>query len=384
MRAWTAQRCGELDKAVAEYRMAMEEDPKGPDDHMLQAFTCLDLGLLLSTRPCLCPSQCPHQQRHLTRDNFMKNEREAAQLFKKGAIAYQLPTCIYLYGHVLVYGTGGVKKNIARGIALLNEAGSQCIGQSFFELGSIYEQGANDGTYMVNVDLSAASDYYRSAEQAYTFPEGRERAWVPKIETVQRFLRSEGWHNMERASSAALGERLYWAITGQAFLFAAAASLAQSIRPDHYAPLLVLLPLIGMVLAVFSLSQIHEAILRNKKRREQIDSMLQAKMAAYKAILEASEVDLLFLKKGEGHPLQADRDKRRLVTLTDEKDKFEKHETRIEHLMRLRHCSERALCVVSLSFFAVWLVLFINELFLSEKECRHWWNTCDEQALLVC
>jgi len=378
MRAWTAQRCGELDKAVASYRMVLEEKPVGPDDYMLLAFTCLDLGLLLSSRPCLRPSQCPHSERHLTRDNFMKNEREAAQLFKKGAIAFQLPTCIYLYGHVLVYGTGGVKKDIPRGISLLNEAGIQYIGQSFFELGSIYEHGVTDGTYKVETDLSAASDYYRSAEQAYTFRKDQDRGWLPKIETVQRYLRSEGWHNMERASSADLGERLYWAIAGQAFLFGAAASLAQSIRSDHYAPLIVLLPLIGMFLAFFSFSQIHEARLRNMKQREHINSMIRAKIAAYEAILDASKVDLLFLKKGEGHSLQADQDKRRAATLKDEQEKFEKHTRRIRRLVWLRRCSERVLCVVSLLFLVAWLILFVNELMLSG--CRLWWNSCDVQG----
>ena len=392
MRAWNAQRCGELDKAVAEYRVVMEQnpDPECPDDFMLQAFTCLDLGLLLSTRPCLRPSQCPHSEmhltrfsflknnrnseQHLTRDNFMKNEREAVQLFKKGAIAFKLPSCIDLYGHVLVYGTGGVKKNIAKGISLLNEAGSQCIGESFFELGSIYEQGVSDGTYKVDVDLSAARDYYLAAKQAYTFPNGHEGAWVPKIETVQRFLRSEGWHNMERASSTALGERLYWAITGQAFLFCAAASLAESTKPNHYAPLLLLLPLIGIFLATFSLSQIHEAILRNNKRREQVDSMLSAKMSAYRSILKASRVDLLFLEEGERPSLasQAQEDERRNATVNREEQKFKKHESRIKQLMCLRRCSERVLCFVSLVFFTVWLILLINEV---RSENFHWWNT---------
>ena len=304
MKAWTAQRCGELDESIVEYSLVMEINPKGPDDYLLQAFTCLDLGLRLSTRPCLRQEQHSDSEKCLTRDNFMKNECEAAQLFKKGAIAFKFPSCIGLYGHVLVYGTGGVKKDIAEGMWLLNEAGSQYIGESFFELGSIYEQGVDDGTYKADIDLSAACDFYLAAKQAYTFPGGRKGAWVPKIETVQRFLRSEGWHNMERASGTALGERLCWALTGQAFLFGAAAFISQSVSPHHYAPLLVLLPLIGMFLAFFSWAQIREATLRNMKKREQIDSMLRAKMAAYQSILEASHVDFLFLKERREPPFE--------------------------------------------------------------------------------
>ena len=63
-----------------------------------QAIACLNLGILL-TLP-----------QH-------KNGHKAATLFKRAAIEFNLPAGMYLYGYCLLRGFGGVKQNIAAGVA---------------------------------------------------------------------------------------------------------------------------------------------------------------------------------------------------------------------------------------------------------------------------
>ena len=108
----------------------------------LQEPRTLFISVLQKVCPCLWLLFCifiPRQQGALAQTgyHFVRSERDAVLLFKIGALGYKLPVCKYLYGHALIYGTGGITKNIPKVIAFLHEAGQPLIAEAFFELGTI-------------------------------------------------------------------------------------------------------------------------------------------------------------------------------------------------------------------------------------------------------
>jgi TPR repeat protein len=288
-----------LDDAVALYSRAVQVTPRNDCEARLQAIAFCNLGIFLS-------SHLKVKSEH----KFMKDDNIAVLLFKVGAVALKSPYSMYFYGHALIHGQGGVKKDEdhARSIHYLNEAGKERVGEAFYELGKIYEErGTGDGAgHSVNVDMiSAAEGFYDAAERAYTFEyrDGSARdnfikrhtpppgAWTPSSATVRSLLHTEGWDALETSLSCDLGQRCSWAVAGQAFLFAGAITLTKDGTDkvsEEAEPFLWILPTLGIILALHSLLETVEAFSRIREQRLAVIKMVGKKLMAHGAILDAS------------------------------------------------------------------------------------------------
>jgi len=268
--------------------------PLSGSEYRLIAYACVNLGILL-----------------LTQRNWFRNDREAVALFKRAAIEFCLPSGMFLYGLSHIEGFGGIRSDAPIGVALLNEAGaSGRIGEAYFVLGSLYERG-NGG---LPKDIVRATEMYVAAGQVYgsrpnannsgvgekqnrsggdskeSTRSGAHR-WKPEIRTVKMLLDFEDWQSLEQELSSLVGERLSWSLAGQAFLFGAAAALTTVVQPEHYPTLLPVLPVLGILLAVFSAVQSFETNVRNYCRCRPILKMVRAKLRAYERIIDAAAGD---------------------------------------------------------------------------------------------
>ena len=122
---------------------------------------------------------------------FMRGEREAVWYLKIGALGYKIPFCKYLYGHALINGTGGIKKDILKVIGFLHDAGTGLlIAEAFFELGIIYERGIELGTGQdIDKDYAKAQHFYQDSIQASMFnitlmKNNSTILWVPEIKVA--------------------------------------------------------------------------------------------------------------------------------------------------------------------------------------------------------
>jgi hypothetical protein len=357
--------------------------------HRCRALSLLNRGILLLTRPdrnfpwwrhwfdwvpflasCCAP-------RRLSHEDFMKNERKAVCLFKEGAIKYDVPYCKYFYGHALIYGTGGVKKNVPKGMSLLHAAAEAYVGEAFFELGAIYENGLSDSDG-VQQDISAAKQFYDAASQVYTYAtkdrQGvwsyttnvRQGGWSPEIFMVRGFLKTSGWHTDERLRSIDAGNRLNWALAGQAFLFGGAAALSSVVQPDHNAALLVLIPVLGLISAVFSFWQLLEAILRNGLERTRMTGMLCAKLRAYKTILDAA-----YFTENQASTWIAQE-------IKTEQRLFCFLRFYLGCLLLFTFFVEVCLISIPITFITTWAPLLKHEIQSKESNCSDWWqSTCE-------
>ena len=322
------------DLAVSLLRIAVGEAPKTAADCMFHAFALDWLGIMLATR-----------------ENW-KNEHEAVELFKLCSDTYKYPGAFYHYGCALLYGTGGVEKDILEGIALLNQAGARRIAEAYFTLGSVYETGITDRMLNIPKDVSKAHDYYKAATGMYSrkfeYEVAALKDWFPDFYELESMLPTVSWHTLENETSSLLGQRFNWCLVGQAFLFSAAASLANVRTFRHYQPLLWLLPILGMLIALFSIFHVFEVTLRYGRTREPVKKMHDAKIDAYKAILDEAEQDPYAIYK---------------VRLDEVKDHFKKYR---KDVIRLRCFTlwffHAAFIFMEIAFLLSWLVLIVYEL----------------------
>lgn len=324
-----------------------------------------NLPLSHKIRKTLSPDVLNSIQLYLeVRRNIPQNDWESIDCYRREALDYKHPGSTYIYAMALVYGTGGVKRNIVEGIKLLNQAGAERIGEAFFELGTIYEQGVGDGRPdMIEKDIQMAQSYYMAAWQVYKLG-GSNGIWVPEIGAIQRLLPSEIWHVSEDSVSALLGERFAWSVIGQAFLFGAAATYGSTAQPDHYPLLLLAIPILGMLLAALSYIVAREAVTHIERQRHNanIDAMRDAKIIAYKAIVDAVEACPYQL-----HPFKAAvKLEREIIRNTWEMYNRRRFFNRwIKILVPL----------VPVAFFVTWGFLFVMECISFNRNCSDWLKT---------
>jgi hypothetical protein len=209
-------------------------------------------------------------------------------------------------GSILAVGSGKCRP---KSIQLLNAAGAQRIGEAYYALGSMYEATATSNAENTRLELiSLASRFYSSASQAYTFkyPEtGRNndetRARVthvpppgacctPRIASIASLPLTEGWQSSQLGNTLAV--RLFWGMAGQAFLFSAASSLVSStFISSTYQALVVIIPTLGVILALHGLMHVTEVIVRARQPWNQFREMANEKINAYGCILEAAVND---------------------------------------------------------------------------------------------
>jgi hypothetical protein len=290
----------QLDEAAAWYSQAVQLTPENDCDARLQATAFCNLGIFLSS--------------HLTvkkKYTFMKNDRKAVLLFKVGALALKSPQCMYFYGHALAHGQGGVKNDLTQSIHYLNQAGVERVGEAFYELGKIHEELGTSSNQQVNVNMiSTAEEFFDAALRAYTFKDqnGNDHhqppsgAWMPWGVTIRSLLDTEALDTLESSISSALGQRFSWGVAGQAFLFGGAISLTKDgtnglkNEPKYF--FLWMLPTLGTILALRSISDTMETLLRGNNQRRAVYRMVRKKLMAYGAILDAAINDTNYRNNG--------------------------------------------------------------------------------------
>jgi hypothetical protein len=388
-----------------DYRIAVQETALSVNDCMIQAFSAIKLGILLS------------------RVEF-KNSREAMEVFKMAAVQYKLPAGFYFYGTALIYGKGGVIRDIPRGIAMLNEAASAGISEAYFQLGAMYEIGV-DGAVLV--DLSEAREFYEAAihccdaEKKQTdnlmmgfsrilqsnrrkMPDPSDNSqghWVAEISAIKDLLLTEGWLASEGILVNVVGERFNWGLAGQAFLFGAAVVLTQNPQAQHYPALLPIIPAIGMILATFAILQTMEVIWRNSYVRVPLRRMINAKLEAFGKILKVEDGCLFFFPPFHYIPIAGLVIAMWMLRLTEWAFRFrnrlklrsrrEKIRTRVTFLktwgstLSLRVVAgliEFMVLFIALAFFCSWALLLLDEIGSKESGCSDWrYNTCQGSSV---
>jgi len=293
----------------------------------------------------------------------MRGEREAVLYFKIGALGYKIPFCKYLYGHALIHGTGGIKKNIPKGMGLLHDAANELhIAEAFFELGSIYERGLmGNFNECIAKDYAMAREFYEASFQASKENQGDAFGcvWVPEIGMINRLLRIDNIHLEEDALQNLAGMHYSWIILGHSFLFATAATLASGSQPFHYSLLLFFIPLLGILLAYYSYLDSYFALGVISRNQEDVDLMVQRKFHAYTLILEQAQ------HHGSKDDDLSNEQKRCLKEKEDVICRFVNH-----HML--------AYWQIFISFFigCIWALLLVNEIYSRYFECSYWFYTC--------
>lgn len=410
----------DLKEAIEKYRLVVDETVESVEDCMVQAFACVKLGVLLS------------------RVEF-RNQREATEVMKKAAVQFKMPAGMFFYGFALVTGNGGVVKDVPRGIGMLNDAGAAGIGEAYFVLGNIYEGGA-DG---IHSDLNLAKGFYVSSSKSIIADESNSamRAafegmtslfqpknlkmpaldldvggrWRTEISAIKGMMISEGWQNAEGIFVSVVGERFNWGLAGQAFLVGAAVVLTQTNQANHYPALLPLVPILGMMLAFFSLIQTMEVIWRNSTKRRPVRDMHAAKLKAFGNILKVRSWHRIFIPPLHYFVLLFYQVTRLFLLCCSKKKKSEELHAKIiwvqtwgytlmiafvtwliesecwvdfllsdgtlhalpAHLCSVFASSTVMVLLLALTFFATWLILLYNEGQSHNQKCSDWWsNTC--------
>lgn len=361
---------GNLDDAVLWYSRAVQCTPTNDCEARLLSIACCNLGIFLSSHLHL---QAGHR--------FTKDDNKAVLLFKVGAVSLKSPSCMYFYGHALAHGQGGVKENgLARSIHYLNQAGKERVGEAFYELGKIYEErGCSDGAgHSVNLDkISAAEEFYEAAKETYTFRhadvEDRNRriimchtpprgAWTPSCVTIRSLLHTEGWDALENAVSYGIAQRFSWAVAGQAFLFTGAVALFRGDGeiPVDTMPFLLILPILGVILAVYSFSETLASFSRMGTQRRAVIKMVLKKLEAHGVILEASINDPYYNimhdypdKDRTWEDVRADR----FLAWENERRLFKDYLHQVSFLLFITRLTLHLAYLADFAFFSSWVVL---------------------------
>eukprot|EP00978_Attheya_sp_CCMP212_P021415 scaffold62468_cov45-Attheya_sp.AAC.2 len=387
---------GEWAAALPFFRETIKMTPRTPEDYMLKSRAYVHLGCIVGvTYQPKEKATSDELNHHLTLDNqdsryerqnvdlytvgffsekppkiivpprnigLIRNDWESVKSFKKCTEEYGHPGAQYLYGTALLYGTGGLKRDIPKGIELLHQAASEKIGEAYFELGSVYERGIGDGRYKIDKDISAARSYYMSTLQLY----GRKDAdhwWIPEIAVVQRLLPTEIWHASEDTVNALIGERFVWSVVGQAFLFGAAATYGSTGQPDHFSLMLIILPCLGMLLSLISAIVTREAIIRIQWYRKEIDDMNSVKFKAYHAIVCVVEEE-------RGEHIYA-------AAVNEEKARNKKTFLICQKRRKMNILAEYLALLMPWAFFFTWAALVVQEAYSLKENCSNWFeSTC--------
>jgi hypothetical protein len=288
----------------------------------------------------------------------IRSEREAVLYFKIGALGYKIPFCKYLYGHALIYGTGGIKKNIPQGMGLLHDAAKELqIAEAFFELGSIYERGLMGNVEeFIEKDYEMAREFYEASIQASKENQNDVGGcvWVPEIGMINRLLQTENIDLEEDAVQNVAGTHYSWIILGHSFLFGTAASLTSTVQPHHFSSLLFLLPILGVALAIYSIVDTISAFKVMTRNQEAVNGMLNAKYAAYREII-------IFVLTGQENSAEIER--------------VEKEHGRIHYRFFCNQWLGWYLMIISYFFLLIWILLLVNEVVSISAGCSKWFRS---------
>mmetsp|Transcript_5300 Transcript_5300/g.10139 ORF Transcript_5300/g.10139 Transcript_5300/m.10139 type:complete len:327 (-) Transcript_5300:381-1361(-) len=268
-------------------------------------------------------------------EGFSQNLFVAFELFEEGHQQGDV-RATYWYGRALLDGLG-TSKNVEEGIRLLQEAASNGSSQALFELGILFEYGDGFNGMYVRKNLRRAIACYEDVSESSL-----------NFDVIPEFFKHDvarniDWHETEDILTQTEGSLLSWELAGQAFLFSAAAILSGVEQPDHYAPLLILLPIIGIVLAAFSVVSSCKMVLQNSSRRKLPLEVYRAKQEAYMKLVKP-----LTIHNSWTNPIF------------------------ISNLARLGECFLAGLSVL---FLAALAVLLAAESVSRHHFCSNWWHS---------
>jgi len=300
----------------------------------------------------------------------MRGEREAVLYFKIGALGYKIPFCKYLYGHALIYGTGGIKKDIVLGMGLLHEAGNElCIAEAFFELGVLYEHGVmGKDEQCIAKDYVMAQGFYEDSIKAAfeNIHDENKSVWIPPIGIMNQLLHVDSVHLQEDSVHNDAGMHYSWIILGHSFLFGTAASLTSTVQPHHFSSLLFLLPILGVALAIYSIVDTISAFKVMTRNQEAVNGMLNAKYAAYTEIIT-------FCSMNQERPVAAGNSLQALIDA--EQEEVEKEHDRIHYRFFCNQWLGWYLMIISYFFLFIWILLLVNEVVSISAGCSKWFRS---------
>eukprot|EP00978_Attheya_sp_CCMP212_P011963 scaffold29674_cov51-Attheya_sp.AAC.3 len=342
--------------SINHYKNSLAKPSVTIEDYMLHSFACVNVGLLLFRKD-------------------IRNDTEAVIFFQRAADQFDHPTGKLMYGHALVYGIGGIARNISKGIGLLHQAASQGIGEAYFQLGVIHEEGIQEGSGVVK-DLSTALSFYEACYETTTLNASLDPNlmwWTPEIFSFRRLFCTDNW-NVLVEDHKAVTEHFHQSLVTQAILFISAAIFTRTPQPYHYPPLLVLLPVLGILHASFSfLQNILQHAIRDLNRRRLVFDLIKVKMRAYRKLVDASE------RVYRGHDIPRGYALRHISLARNQLRRFQIEFWGMKILAGLMNGTK---LLVSITLLGTWIVLLISAGQTRNKgHCSNWWKSACEDDL---
>lgn len=275
-----------------------------------------------------------------------------------------LPHATFWYGRALKNGVACVA-NVELGWQLMQQAATQGVRRALLEMGLVYETGYLQSGVVVRQNLPLAYSYFqvvaatasnpqsksgqRSSDQSY-----QQQPHELMVTYEDDFLQTNphGQQSQDWNESSINGpvQAWYWDLVIQVVLLLAAANLAPNtsnisrVAPDHYAVLLFLLPVLGLLVAGTSLWTLVTHSFVHQHRRDHLRSkMFTAKRRAIQALVGRSRS----MAAGPPEP---------------------------KTIVRMMAWGERLRVFVIVAFMVVWFVLLVNEFELQAQGDSEWWT----------
>jgi TPR repeat protein len=196
------------------------------------------------------------------------------------------PEGTFWYGRALLSGLG-VERDHELGFQYIERAATRGVRRALFELGMIYEHGYGDeASSFGKKNLPFALVYYEAV--AARPPPAHYHELIDDFEQIQPLLNPD-WHAVDQAIGQNIFSMMAWELAGQAFLFAAAATLSLATEVQHYALLFFFLPVIGMFVSISSIITTREVMHQNgDKGHSLLIKVWIAKKSACKALVGES------------------------------------------------------------------------------------------------
>lgn len=251
-------------------------------DHFRQAKICFDNYLPWATarpRAVRLSEEKPYAETSIgillsSPINPEHNLGQALQYFRR-AEKRGCKHAKYWRGRALLNGFG-VQRDTNEGFKLIQEAAGAQVRRALFETAALHEEGC-EGIIRKNPVL--AIEYY----DAVAMSADNRHEWVWDY-AMAHLHNNREFHETENIIGTFVGSLFSWEFAGQAFLFGGVATLAATSNTcpelEHYDDLLILLPVIGIVVALLSLNMSIHTLFQNSRRRDKLVQVYEAKLKA--------------------------------------------------------------------------------------------------------
>lgn len=257
----------EFDAAERLYRLSMRNPPRLATVPMAET----KLGILLSS---------PINPKH--------NLQEALFHFEN-AHNQGCQHATYWYGRALLNGFG-IKRDTSEGFQLIQQAACNNVQRALFETAALHEEGCEgESGLCIRKNHVLAIEYYKAITLKTKIlrnadPRNYNAEWINQYATSHLASNKE-WHETESNLGIYVGSLFSWEFAGQAFLFGGVATLAAASELNYYADLLILLPVIGIIVAILSIIMSLLTFWQNSRRRHILLNVYKAKMDACESLV---------------------------------------------------------------------------------------------------